>query len=119
MQVGFVGLGQLGRLLARSLLRAGFTVTVHDVDERAAFTLTNLGAIWAPTLVDTARDADVVITCLPSPAIVAEVLTGDGGLLEGLRPGSTWIDSSTNDADELRLLAGDSSHSRAKRVLAP
>jgi len=119
MQIGFVGLGQLGRLLARSLLRAGFTVTVHDVDERAAFTLTNLGAIWAPTLADTARDADVVMTCLPSPAIVAEVMTAEGGLLEGLRPGATWIDSSTNDADELRRLAAIAAEAGVSCLEAP
>jgi len=119
MQIGFVGLGQLGRLLARSLLRAGFTVTVHDVDERAAFTLTNLGAIWAPTLADTARDADVVMTCLPSPAIVAEVMTAEGGLLEGLRPGATWIDSSTNDADELRRVAAIAAEAGVSCLEAP
>jgi len=119
MQIGFVGLGQLGRLLARSLLRAGFTVTVHDVDERAAFTLTNLGAIWAPTLADTARGADVVMTCLPSPAIVAEVMTAEDGLLEGLRPGATWIDSSTNDADELRRVAAIAAEAGVSCLEAP
>ena len=47
----------------------------------------------------------MVLTCLPSPAAVAEVVAGPGGLLEGLRAGSTWIDSSTNDLHELRRLA--------------
>jgi 3-hydroxyisobutyrate dehydrogenase len=119
MRIGFVGLGQLGRLLARSLLRAGFNVTVHDVDERAAFTLTNLGAIWAPTLADTARNADVVMTCLPSPAIVAEVMTAEGGLLQGLRRGATWIDSSTNDADELRRVAAIAAEAGVSCLEAP
>ncbi|MEY2518003.1 MAG: 3-hydroxyisobutyrate dehydrogenase [bacterium] len=106
MNVGFVGLGQLGRHLAASLLRAGFPLTVHDHSPDAAADLATLGARVAGSPREVALASDAVVTCLPSPAAVAEVVAGPDGLLEGLRRGCTWIDSSTNDLHELRRLAG-------------
>ncbi len=105
MQVGFVGIGRLGRHLATSLLRAGIPLTVHDRDRDAAATLVERGARWGDTPGDAARDADALITCLPSPAAVAVVVEGDDGVLGTLRPGATWIDMSTNDRHELQRLA--------------
>ncbi|MGH3627825.1 MAG: NAD(P)-dependent oxidoreductase [Sciscionella sp.] len=107
MRLGFVGLGNLGSHLAASLLRAGFALTVHDRDRAAAGPLLTAGAAWADSPCATARASDSVFTCLPSPSAVTEVVSGAGsGLLDGLRPGTTWIDSSTNDLHELRRLAG-------------
>jgi 3-hydroxyisobutyrate dehydrogenase len=106
VNVGFVGLGQLGRHLAASLLRAGFPLTVHDRAADAAAGLATLGARVAGSPREVALASDAVVTCLPSPAAVTEVVAGADGLLEGLRPGCTWIDSSTNDLHELRRLAG-------------
>lgn len=105
MRLGFVGLGNLGKHLATSLLRAGFPLTVHDRDEAAAEALVAAGALWASSPREVAAASDSVVTCLPSPQAVADVLTGEAGLLEGLRAGATWIDSSTNDPHELRRLA--------------
>jgi 3-hydroxyisobutyrate dehydrogenase len=105
IRLGFVGLGNLGQHLAASLLRAGFPLTVHDRDEAAARQLLAAGAAWAHSPREVAAASDSVFTCLPSPRAVVDVLTGEAGLLEGLRAGSTWIDSSTNDAHELRRLA--------------
>ena len=105
MRLGFVGLGNLGRHLAASLLRAGFPLTVHDRDEAAAVALVDAGAAWAASPAEVAAAADSVFTCLPSPGAVAEVVAGDAGLLEGFAPGATWIDSSTNDRHELMRLA--------------
>ena len=105
MRVGFVGLGNLGRHLAASLLQAGFPLTVYDRDESAARELVEAGAAWAASPREVALVSDSVFTCLPSPAAVGEVVTGDNGLLAGLRPGDTWIDTSTNDPNELRRLA--------------
>src|SRR5579871_2073893 len=104
-RVGFVGLGRLGGRLAASLLRAGYPLTVHDRDEGAARPLLAAGAVWAPSPRAVGAACDAAFTCLPSPQAVAAVLTGDGGLLEGLRPGAVWIDSSTGDAHELARLA--------------
>jgi 3-hydroxyisobutyrate dehydrogenase len=104
-RVGFVGVGRLGRHLAASLVRAGFDVTVHDRDARAAAPLLEAGARWAPTAAAAAVDATAVVTCLPSPAAVAAVVEDADGVLDGLASGTTWIDCSTNDRRELLRLA--------------
>jgi 3-hydroxyisobutyrate dehydrogenase len=100
-----VGVGNLGRHLAASLLRAGFPLAVHDLDEAAVAPLVEAGATRARSSREVAEASDSVFTCLPSPRIVAEVVTGPDGLLAGFRPGCTWIDSSTNDRNELLRLA--------------
>ena len=105
MRMGFVGLGSLGRHLATSLLRAGFPLTVFDVDEAAAAELVEAGASWAGCAAAVARTSDTVITCLPSPAVVTAAVEGPDGILEGLARGGTWIDTSTNDYHELQRLA--------------
>ena len=104
-RLGFVGLGNLGRHLAASLLQAGFPLTVNDRDEAAAASLVEAGAAWAASPKEVAAASDTVFTCLPSPKVVEDVLCGDNGVLEGLAAGGTWIDSSTNDRHELLRLA--------------
>jgi 3-hydroxyisobutyrate dehydrogenase len=105
MRFGFIGLGNLGQHLAASLLRAGFKVAVHDLDPDSAAHLITAGAIWTSSPKAAAQSADSVITCLPSPAGVAAVVAGENGIFEGLQPGGTWIDMSTNDPNELKRLA--------------
>ncbi len=104
-RLGFVGLGNLGRHLAASLLRAGFPLTVHDAHREAADELVAGGAVWADSPREVGEASESVFTCLPSPAAVAQVVAGEHGLLEGLQDGGTWIDSSTNDVHELLRLA--------------
>ena len=106
MTYGFVGLGNLGRHLAASLLRGGFNVTVTDIDRAAARGLLRDGARWAADAQAVAEEVDAVITCLPSPAVSLEVLAGERGILSGLKPGGTWIEMSTNGADEVDKMAG-------------
>jgi 3-hydroxyisobutyrate dehydrogenase len=104
MRLGFIGLGNLGGLLARSLVRTGFTVTVHDLERERATGLITAGAAWGASPRRVAEQADSVITCLPSPAAVTAVVEAADGVLAGLQPGGTWIDMSTNDPDEIRRL---------------
>jgi 3-hydroxyisobutyrate dehydrogenase len=104
-KLGFVGLGSLGAHLAASLLRAGFEVTICDLEPPRATRLLEAGAAWAGTPREAAAASDTLLTCLPSPAAVATVLEGPEGVLSSLRPGCTWIDTSTNDRHELVRLA--------------
>jgi len=103
--IGFIGVGHLGVHLADSLLRAGFALTVHDLQHAAAEGLLAAGARWAASPRELAAEVDTVITCLPSPAAVTAVVAGENGVLSGLRPGGAWIDMSTNDFHELQRLA--------------
>ncbi|MGQ0603609.1 MAG: NAD(P)-dependent oxidoreductase [Anaerolineales bacterium] len=105
MEIGFIGIGNLGQHLARSLLRAGFPLTLHDLNRAAADSLLAGGAQWAASPKALAANVDTVITCLPSPAAVTAVVAGENGVLSGLQPGGTWIDMSTNDFHELQRLA--------------
>jgi 3-hydroxyisobutyrate dehydrogenase len=105
VNVGFVGLGNLGRQLAASVLRAGFPLTVFDLDAEAVEPLVAAGARPSSSPGAAAEASDCVITCLPSPRAVSEVVAGADGVLQGLRPGGTWIDMSTNDPHELERLA--------------
>ena len=103
MHYGYIGLGNLGGHLAMSLIRKGFKVTVHDLDKSLADRHLTAGASWAASPKELAAQVDHVFTCLPSPAISEKVLTQ---ILEGLKPGGTWIENSTNGRDEMRRLAG-------------
>jgi 3-hydroxyisobutyrate dehydrogenase len=105
MKYGFVGLGHLGEKLAGSLLREGFSLTVTDLDRRNAEKLLAAGAAWAASAREVAAASDAVITCLPSPKVSERVLAGPDGILEGLRPGGTWIEMSTNGRDEILRLS--------------
>ena len=104
--VGFIGLGNVGAKLARSLLRNGVDLTVRDLDRSAAQPFLDAGAKWADSPRLLAEMVDVVITCLPSPAASAAVLEGDDGVLDGVRPGQIWMEMSTTDESEVVRLAG-------------
>ena len=123
IRYAFIGLGNLGRRLARSLVRNGFAVTVHDLDSSAVEAFLagcgNGSANAAATAKAAAASADAAITCLPSPAATRAVLEGDEGLLAGLRPGSAWIEMGTNDPDEVARLAGIASTAGIGTLEAP
>jgi 3-hydroxyisobutyrate dehydrogenase len=106
LRYGFIGLGNLGKHLAASLLREGFDLTVYDLNRGAARELIDRGAKWAQAPKDLAAGVDAVITCLPSPAASATVLTSDDGVLNGLRAGGTWIEMSTTDQHEIERISG-------------
>ncbi len=105
MRYGFIGLGNLGGPLAMSLRRKGFDLTVHDLDREAARAHLDAGARWAESPRALAEEVDAVFTCLPSPAVSERTLTDANGLLSGLKPGSTWIETSTVDQRTIQRLA--------------
>ena len=93
----FIGLGIMGREMARNLLAAGYEVTVWNRSPGPAQDLESAGAVVASSPAEAARSADVVLTCLLDGPVVEQVLLGDGGVLEGARPGAIVVDSSTID----------------------
>lgn len=104
MKIGFIGLGNVGAQLAGSLARNGFDLTVFDLAPAAVEKLVAKGARAASGPADLARDQDMVITCLPSPAASAAVMEGEGGVLEALKPGAIWAEMSTTDSAEVQRL---------------
>ncbi len=105
MNCGFIGLGMLGAKMAEKILQAGHSLQVYDQDSKAVEQLVAAGATGAGSVQDTTNHIDTLITCLPSPAICAQVMTGVGGALQALSAGSCWIEMSTTDADEMKHLA--------------
>ncbi|MFJ3825517.1 NAD(P)-dependent oxidoreductase [Streptomyces nodosus] len=95
MRIGFIGLGNMGRHMARHLIQAGHQVTVHDSRPEAAAEHVTLGAVWAETPAQCASDTEVLVTMLPNPRTVEDVLLRGGGA-EALPPGALWIDMSTS-----------------------
>ncbi len=85
-RLGFVGLGNIGEPVCRQLLAAGYEVLVHDANPEAATKLEDTTAEPAKNLRALASEADVVLLSLPNSDVVEEVVLGEGGLMEGLRP---------------------------------
>ena len=105
LRIGFIGLGNVGGQLAGNLLRHGVDLTVRDIDEERVATLVGRGARAAAAPRELAAGVDVVITCLPSPAISAAVMESEDGVLAGLARGALWLEMSTTDHEEVCRLA--------------
>ncbi len=93
--VGFIGMGLMGRPMAANLLKAGFSVLVWNRTASRAQEVVKQGARLAASPRETAAAADVLITIVSDPPALEEVLWGPQGALDGLRKGSTYLDSST------------------------
>jgi 2-hydroxy-3-oxopropionate reductase len=104
-RVGFIGLGIMGRPMARNLLEAGFPLTVHSRNPAPVEELVESGATSADSPAAVAAASDITITMLPDTADVEQVLTGPGGVLEGAVSGSLVIDMSSIDPGPTRVMA--------------
>lgn len=103
--IGFIGLGLMGRPMADNLLRAGYPLVVHNRSRGAVDALVNDGARAAHSPREVAERCDVVITMLPDPDTVAQVIGGADGALSGARAGALVIDMSTSHPQLARELA--------------
>ena len=105
MKVGFIGLGNVGGKLAGSLLRNNFDLTVRDLDENLTKSFKDLGAKVANSAKELAEKVDLIITCLPSPRICAEVMEADDGVINGLSENKIWLEMSTTDEAEIKRIS--------------
>jgi len=104
MKIGFIGLGNVGSKLADSLLRNKFDLTVRDLNENLINDFKKRGAIIANTPKELAEQTDLIITCLPSPEICAEVMESNDGVINGLSKNKIWLEMSTTDESEVKRL---------------
>ena len=104
MNIGFIGLGNVGGKLAGSLLRNKFNLTVRDLDKNLTKQFKDSGAKIANSAKELAEEVDLIITCLPSPKICAEVMEGQNGILEGLSENKIWLEMSTTDEAEVKRI---------------
>lgn len=104
-RIGFIGLGIMGKPMARNLLKAGYPLTVYNRSGGAVDELAAEGATPAASPREVAERSDVVITMLPDVPTVERVIGGENGVLEGSRPGMLVIDMSTSTPAQARELA--------------
>lgn len=94
MNIGFIGIGIMGRPMAKNLIKAGYALTVYDkfapTDDLVA-----LGAVAAKSNKDVAAQSDIIITMLPNSPHVKEAVMGENGVLEGARSGAILVDMSS------------------------
>lgn len=105
--VAFIGTGIMGGPMAQNLLKAGYAVTVHSRTKVRARPVLEAGARWADSPAEAARQADVVITCLPDTPDVQQVLLGKDGVIEAARKGMICIDMSTISPEATQQMAGE------------
>ena len=105
LKVGYIGLGLMGKSMARNILKAGFPVVVHNRSRQAVDELVAEGATAASSPAEVARNVDVVFTNLPDSPDVLKVALGENGVIEGAHRGLIFVDNSTIKPDAAREIA--------------
>jgi 2-hydroxy-3-oxopropionate reductase len=105
LRVGYIGLGLMGRAMARNILKAGFTLVIHNRSRQAVNELVAEGAQEAFSPADVANQVDVVFTNLPDSPDVESVALGPKGIIESIRPGMVFVDNSTIKPATTRYIA--------------
>ncbi len=95
LKIGYIGLGLMGKPMARNILKAGFEVVVHNRSQQSVQELVVEGAIAAHSPAEVAKQVDVVFTNLPDSPDVEQVALGEDGIIEGAHEGLIYIDNST------------------------
>jgi 2-hydroxy-3-oxopropionate reductase len=115
--VGFIGLGIMGKPMAENLIEAGYGLVAHNRTREKAEELD--GATVADTPKEVAEQSDIIITMLPDSPQVEEVLSGENGVLEGIKEGALMVDMSTISPVVTEVLADKASERGASMLDAP
>jgi len=106
LKIGYIGLGIMGKSMARNIMRAGFEVVVHNRSRQSVHTLMAEGAVEAHSPAEVAAQVDVVCTNLPDSPDVELVALGEGGIIDGAHEGLIFIDNSTIKPATTRMIGG-------------
>lgn len=118
-EIGFIGLGTVGKHMALNLLKGHYRLTVYDGQKDAVEELVKAGAEAAPTPMATAKGRDLVIVILPETEEREAALGGDCGFMKGLDPGTILVDMGTHSLEATRELAAQAGKARAMFLEAP
>ena len=105
LKVGYIGLGLMGKSIARNILKAGFPLVVHNRSRAAVDELVAEGAVAGDSPKEVAAQVDVVFTNLPDTPDVEKVVLGGNGILEGAHEGLVFVDNSTIKPASARMIA--------------
>ena len=119
LKYGIIGLGNLGEKIASNLINKGFSVKIFDKDKKNINKLVKIGAINSKSISEVANEVDGLITCLPSPKISTEVMAGVDGAILYMKSGSSWIETSTTDINELKKVSEIAKEKGIKTIEAP
>jgi len=119
MKVGFIGIGQMGRHMARRLLEAGFSLVVYDINHEAAAPFSTMGAVIAGSPSGVASACEVVFSSLPTPPVISDMVFGKDGLSHGWKKGDIYVDMSTNSPTLIREIAAAGTRSGVTVLDAP
>ena len=119
MKIGFVGLGNVGGKLANNLLENNFQISVLDKNHILMEEFNLKGAKTAKSIKDLVMNSDILITCLPSPKICAEVLESKDGIIDTIQKDQIWIEMSTTEDEQLKKHASLIQQKNAIALEAP
>jgi 3-hydroxyisobutyrate dehydrogenase len=119
MKIGIIGVGELGIDISGNMLKAGHELLVFDTRTAAVEKAESLGAKGVASAAELAAQVPALLTVLPTPQIIEDVILGSGGVLEALQPGSVWIDHSTNDQALLMRIAAEAAKKDISVIEAP
>ena len=118
-RIGFIGLGIMGSRMARTLSKAGYGLTVFDVDRSRMDALKAVGASVAVSARAVAQGSEMVFSSLPVPATVKAVYLGPDGVLQGAVPGTILVDMSTVDPETTRAVSKAAAERNVQYLDAP
>jgi 2-hydroxy-3-oxopropionate reductase len=117
--IGFIGLGIMGKPMARNLIKAGYTLVVHNRSRAVVDELSKEGAQAAASAKEVAARSEVIVTMLPDSPDVELVYAGDNGVFAGAKPGTLLIDMSSISPIVARKLAADAQNRGMDMLDAP
>ncbi|HQP07591.1 MAG TPA: NAD(P)-binding domain-containing protein, partial [Anaerolineaceae bacterium] len=106
MRIGYIGLGIMGKSMARNILKKGFDLVVYNRSQAAVQELVGEGAAAAGSPAEVASQVEVVFTNLPDSPDVEKVVLGENGIIHGAHPGLIFVDNSTIKPATARKIAG-------------
>ena len=118
MRVGFIGLGRMGAPMAARIAAAGHHVVGYDISAERRKQI-GPGITMVDNSAAVAADVDVIVTSLPGPAEVADVVRGTNGLMTSIKPATVLVETSTISPQQSRALAGDLAARNASYLDAP
>lgn len=118
-RIGYIGLGLMGKPIARNILKAGFPLTIHNRSRASVDELAAEGAVPSLSPREVAQSSDVVFTNLPDSPDVEQVVLGDDGVIEGVREGMIFVDNSTIKPETARQIAASLKSKGVEALDAP
>jgi len=117
--IGFIGLGNVGSLIALNLLKTNYKLFIYDLNKNKGKKLIKKGAIWKNSVKEIVNNVSIIITCLPSPKSVKSVIESKNGFLKNVNKKHLWIEMSTTDEHEMKRLSKLIESKGAKVIEAP